>query len=107
MVKLKIRNADGITLIKPSKCHRKIVLVEQGLAWRETCEGPQTRRLYPRSVEVKRGEYELERTENPFVAGGEPWLVLRGSRIGAAECWFRQLAAATRGTTNGVEVVVE
>ncbi len=65
------------------------------------------RRLYPREAELDPGCYEVRRVENPFIPGGEPWLMLKGQRIGAAESWLRQLAEATQGTRNGVEVIWE
>jgi hypothetical protein len=107
MMKLRIKNKNGLTLLRPSKLHYKVVRAESGLEWRETRENGNAGQVYPREVEVIAGSHEIERVENPFMRGGEPWLVLKGSRIGAAESYLRQLAEATRGTSNGVEVVCE
>ncbi|HOC01034.1 MAG TPA: hypothetical protein PKM43_20065 [Verrucomicrobiota bacterium] len=41
------------------------------------------------------------------IPAGEPWLVLMGSPIGAAESYLRRLAAATRGTTDAIELVAD
>jgi hypothetical protein len=107
MMKLRIKNKTGLTLLQPSKLHYKVVRGESGLEWRETRENGSARQVYPREVEVRAGSHEIERVDSPFIRGGEPWLVLKGSRIGAAESYLRQLAEATRGTTNGVEVICE
>ena len=107
MMKLRIKSENGLLALRPSKVHYKVVRGAGGLEWREARENGSARTVYPRTVELKRGSYELERIENPFVPGGEPWLVLRGSRVGAAEGYWLQLAAATRGTANGVEVIWE
>ena len=104
-MQLRIKNADGIKLMRPSKLHRKLSRRNGSLEWAEVRENGDSRELYPREVELQPGTYEVEQVPNPFIPGGDPWLVLRGSRIGAAEGYLRQLAAATRGTTNGVEVV--
>ena len=61
--------------------------------------------LYPQEINIAPGAHEVERIDNPFVSGGEPWLVLKGSRIGAAEAYLKGLAAATRGTSDAVELV--
>ena len=104
-MKLKIKNPEGIKLMRPSKLHRKIARLNGSLEWAEMRENGNSRELYPREVELKPGTYDVEQVPNPFIPGGAPWLVLKGSRIGAAENYLRQLAAATRGTTNGVEVL--
>ena len=36
-------------------------------------------------VWLPRGSYAVERAGNPFFAGGPPFIVLKGSRVGAAE----------------------
>src|SRR5262252_5753515 len=99
-MKLKIQNPKGFKLMRPSKLHLKIARINGSLDWAEVQENSDSRDLYPRDVELKPGTYDVEQVPNPFIPGGEPWLVLRGSRIGAAECYLRRLAAATRGTNN-------
>ena len=104
---MKLRIKSETMVLRPSKVHYKLVRGEEGLQWAESRENGVAKRLYPRQVQLKVGVYEVERVANPFARGGEPWLVLRGSRIGAAESYLRQLAEATRGTQNGVEVLCE
>jgi hypothetical protein len=105
-MKLIIKGESGLILLRPSRSHRKIVCDEQrGMGWAEARENGRSRQLYPQEVRIAPGAHEVERSENPFVPGGEPWLVLRGSRIGAAEAYLKRLAIATRGTDNGVELV--
>lgn len=106
-MKLRIKNADGIKLMRPSKLLRKVSRINGNLEWAEVLENGNSRELYPRDVKLKVGTYKVERVVNPFIPGGDPWLVLKGSRIGAAEGYLRQLAAATRGTANGVEVLCD
>ena len=105
MMKLKIKSETMV--LRPSKVHYKLVRGEGSLQWAEAHENGSARQLYPRQVALQVGAYEVERVDNPFIPGGEPWLVLRGSRIGAAESYLRQLAKATRGTGTGVEVICE
>ncbi len=106
-MKLRIKEGNSLRLLKPSRMHRRLTNNSSGLAWGETLERGNGRKLFPREVEIDSGCYEIERVENPFIRGGEPWLVLKGGRIGAAEAYLRQLAEATRGTNNGVEVICE
>jgi hypothetical protein len=106
-MKLRIKNENGMLLMRPSKLHRKLARVDGSLEWGVVRENGDSRELYPREVEVKPGTYAVEQVPNPFIPGGEPWLVLRGSRIGAAESYLRQFAAATRGTANAVEVLCD
>lgn len=42
-----------------------------------------------RWVWLPRGIYTIERAENPFFAGGAAFVVLKGSRVGAAEATIR------------------
>jgi hypothetical protein len=107
MMKLRIKTEGGLRVLQPSKMHYKLVRGEGGLEWREARENGGAQRVYPREVEVGPGCHEVERVANPFIRNGEPWLVLKGTRTGAAECYLRQLAEATRGTTDGVEVICE
>lgn len=107
MIKLKIKTGEGLALLRPSKLSLKVVADKGGLEWREGLEPGGARRRYPREVLVSPGCYEMERVSNPFIAGGESWLVLKGSRIGAAESHLRRLARVTRTTTKSVEVICE
>ena len=104
-MKLIIKGESGLMLLRPSKWNRKVTLVGQRSDWVEVLEKTSGRQLYPQEVPIAPGAHEAERIENPFVPGGEPWLVLKGSRIGASESYFKGLAAATHGTSNGVELV--
>ena len=104
-MKLIIKGESGLKLLRPSKWHRKITLVAQRSEWTDVLEKDSGRQLYPQEVQIAPGAHEVERIDNPFVPGGEPWLVLKGSRIGAAESYLKRLAAATHGTSNGVELV--
>jgi hypothetical protein len=106
-MKLRIRNAAGINLLRPSKLHRKLTRSNGTLEWAEVRETGTSRELYPRAVALEPGTYQVEQVPNPFIPGGDPWLVLKGSRIGAAEGYLRQLAAATRGTSNAIELCSE
>jgi hypothetical protein len=36
------------------------------------------------------GRHELERIPNPRIKNGVPWLVLKGTKIGWAECAWKQ-----------------
>ena len=107
MIKLRIKNKNGLKMLQPSRVHYKLVRGENGLQWQEGRENDNGRRVYPREAIPRPGCHEVEQVANPFIRDGEPWLVLRGNRIGAAESYLRQLAEATRGTTNGVEVIWE
>lgn len=106
-MKLRIKNNQGLKLLRPSDSHYKLVRGVGGFEWREAYEDARGRSFYPSGLEVGPGCHEIERVPNPFVHGGEPWLVLRGSRIGAAECYLRQLAEVTKDTANGVEILTE
>lgn len=106
-MKLRIKSEGGIRLIRPSKRHLKLDRQEGGVEWLETLESDGRREMYPRDAEVGKGCHEVERVENPFIRGGPPWLVLKGTRIGAAESYLRDLARATAGTKNGIEVICE
>jgi hypothetical protein len=107
MIKLRIKNENGLRLLRASDTHYKLVRGERGLVWQEARENARGRPFYPREVEVGPGCHEVEKVPNPFVPGGEPWLVLRGSRIGAAERFLRELAEVTKDTANGVEILIE
>jgi hypothetical protein len=105
-MKLVIKNEAGLALSRPSRTTSMVVPVEGKLRWDEG-RTARPRHLHPREVLVPCGTHEIERIENPLVPGGEPWLVLRGSRIGAAESYIRRLVAATEGTTNGIQLVTD
>ncbi len=70
-------------------------------------EPASSRRLYPREERIGPGAHEVERIDNPFVPGGEAWLVLKGSHIGAAEAYIKRLVASTRGTSTAVELATD
>jgi hypothetical protein len=106
-MKLIVRNLTGLNVLRPSKLNWKVNVSKQGIHWENVLEKDGTRRLYSQDAIIPKGAHIVERIENPFVPGGEPWLVLKGSRIGAAEAYIRRLCAATRGTSNGVELVAE
>jgi hypothetical protein len=40
-------------------------------------------------VVVAAGRHEVERINNPHGKEGTPWLVLKGTMIGAAETWWK------------------
>jgi hypothetical protein len=46
---------------------------------------------------VIRGTYELERTTNPFGYTQNPWLMIKGTMIGAPEMYWRQWQSAQCG----------
>lgn len=41
------------------------------------------------SVRIPAGKHAVERIPNPFIPDGEPWLVLRGTKIGASEAYWK------------------
>lgn len=43
------------------------------------------------SVTIPSGRYAAERINNPLHASGTPWLVIKGTKIGANECFFRRM----------------
>lgn len=106
-MKLIVKNESGLSLLRPSKRHLKVTWNESVLRWDEVLETKMGGQRYASEVQIGPGAHEVERIENPFVPGGEPWLVLKGSRIGAAEAYLRRLAASTQGTANAVELVLE
>lgn len=106
-MKLSVRSPAGLNVLLPSKLNWKINASKQGVRWETVLEKHGTRQLYPQDAIIPKGAHQVERIENPFVPGGEPWLVLKGSRIGAAEAYIRRLCAATRGTSNEVELVTD
>lgn len=65
------------------------------IVWRDT--EPRSNSCDAREVVVPSGTYSLVRIRNPFRAAAEPWLVLAGSRTGAAESHWRKLLARTPG----------
>jgi len=42
------------------------------------------------TVRISSGTHEVERIKNPIVPDGEPWIVLKGTKIGASETFWRQ-----------------
>ena len=90
-MRLIIKNA-GLELLKPSKTCEHQVRGAQGQGWQKTMKHWSHKEPMPCSIEVQPGSHEAERIENPFIPGGEPWLVLKGSRIGAAESYLRGLS---------------
>jgi hypothetical protein len=99
-----VRNESGLKLLRPS---RMIWKINEGTRWENVLEKDVSRRPYPQEVLITPGAHAVERIDNPFVPGGEPWLVLKGSRIGAAEAYLKRLCAATEGASNAVELVTE
>jgi hypothetical protein len=103
-MKLIVHESEGLELLRPSRRTRKVVaeVMEPSdpdsklmlkFDWRVARVPGKDRQQYPLSVRVPQGAYLLERRENPFIHGGEPWLVLKGTQIGAAEARLRQMAA--------------
>jgi hypothetical protein len=83
----------------------KVVLTPQDrLVWKEGRENDATHELYPQETLVSRGEHAVERIENPFLPAGEPWIVLKGSRIGAAESYINRVVSATIEAGNALEL---
>jgi hypothetical protein len=91
-MKLIISSESGLTLLRPSGFRRKLAVTPYGLAWDDLREQPRSCGLGSREVLIAPGAHEVERGNNPFIPGGEPWLFLKGSRIGAAEAYLRRLA---------------
>jgi len=46
------------------------------------------------SIKIRAGIYEIERISNPLFHNGKSWLVLKGTMIGASECYWRQRSPA-------------
>jgi hypothetical protein len=90
-MKLIIKKA-GLELLKPSRTYERQVRGEQGQGWQKTKRFWPHKKPMPCTIEMQSGSHEVERIENPFIPGGEPWLVLKGSRIGAAESYLRGLS---------------
>ena len=108
-MKLVINNPSGLMLLRPSHTWEKLVETKKGLEWKKARPhgSYSPRRLHTQEVHVTPGAHEVERIDNPFIPGGEPWLVLKGSRIGAAEAYLKRLAAETHGTSNAVQLVAD
>jgi len=102
-----VRGQSGLKVLRPSKLNWRVNPGKEGLRWENVLERNGTGQLYPQEALIPPGAHVVERIENPFVPGGEPWLVLKGSRIGAAEAYIRRLCAATQGAGNAVELVPE
>lgn len=81
----------GLELLKPSRTYERQVRGENGQGWQKTKRFWPHKKPMPCTIEVQTGSHEVERIDNPFISGGEPWLVLKGSRIGAAESHLRRL----------------
>lgn len=101
-MKLIIKNAGGLEFLKPSGTYERLVRGENGQVWLKTKRNWSHKKPMPCSIEVQPGSHEVERIENPFIDGGDPWLVLRGSRIGAAESYLRR-----KISTGEVQIVSE
>jgi hypothetical protein len=100
-----VKGGSGFKVLRPSKWNWKIKSDREGSRWENVLERNDSRQLYPQETLISPGAHAVERIGNPFVPGGEPWLVFKGRRIGAAEAYIKRLCAATRGTSNGVELV--
>ena len=74
-MKLKIKLADGLNLLKPSKLHYKLAGGDKGLTWGEARENGNAQRLFPRetglSVEAWRQKARLVHAA-VRLAQGEP-----------------------------------
>lgn len=55
-------------------------------------------------VIITAGRHEVERIQNPFGHEDAPWLVLKGTKIGATEGFWRQWKGSE---WNEYEVVIE
>lgn len=53
-------------------------------------DASKTENGHPTRTSIPAGEHEMERIPNPFGYENAPWLVLKGTQIGAAEGSWRQ-----------------
>jgi hypothetical protein len=95
-MKLIVEVNSKLVLVQPGSRGQRTAWQGHGqLVWRDAEPmGPQCN---AREVVVSAGTYSLVRIKNPFRASGEPWLVIKGSMVGAAESHWRRLLAGTRG----------
>jgi len=56
------------------------------------------------SVPVSPGNYELERVLDPLMGGKDPWLVIKGTKIGFSEGWWRSHSHPSWGNQ---QIVIE
>jgi hypothetical protein len=102
-----VRGQSGLKVLRASKLNWKVNPGKEGLRWENVLERNGADQLYPQETLIAQGAHAVEGMENPFVPGGEPWLALEGSRIGAAEAYIKRLCAATQGAGNAIEFVSE
>ncbi len=51
----------------------------------------------PRTHTLLPGKYEVERIPNPFGYTTQPWIVLKGTKIGGSESFWRYMAKRSWG----------
>jgi hypothetical protein len=103
MMNIVINNRFGLSLLRPSHRHFKFGWTGKEWDWAVLPEKGPAHRRYPREVQIAPGVHEVERVDNPFVPGGESWLVLKGSQIGAAEAYLRRLGVVTHVPSTELE----